>query len=200
MIRRSCLSAALGLALLAPTAAAAEYVPDEVIVRYAPAVEVATASRDAIAPRTRVLKLRAGETVAGKIAQLRRRRGVLTATPNYIARVSWIPNDPGRDGVPGGWQAVQWNFAGPFGVNAPAAWDNVAAAGRPGGVGVVVAVLDTGVAYSDRGRFARSPDLRGNRFVRGYDFVDDDRYPHDHNGHGTHVASTIAESIDNGSA
>jgi serine protease len=59
-------------------------------------------------------------------------------------------------------------------------------------------VLDTGVAYSDRGRFVRSPDLRGDRFERGYDFVADDPYPSDVNGHGTHVASTIAESIDNG--
>ena len=62
----------------------------------------------------------------------------------------------------------------------------------------MVAVLDTGVAYSDRGRFVRSPDLRGDRFERGYDFVDDDRYPNDLNGHGTHVASTIAETVDNG--
>jgi serine protease len=74
----------------------------------------------------------------------------------------------------------------------------VAAVGRPGGLGVTVAVLDTGVAYSDRGPFTRSPDLRGDRFQRGYDFVDDDRYPNDYNGHGTHVASTIAETIDNG--
>jgi serine protease len=74
----------------------------------------------------------------------------------------------------------------------------VAEAGRPGGLGVIVAVLDTGVAYSDRGPFTRSPDLRGNRFARGRDFVDGDPYPNDQNGHGTHVASTIAESIDNG--
>ena len=80
----------------------------------------------------------------------------------------------------------------------PTAWDNVAAPAGPAARGVVVAVLDTGVAYADRGRFRRSPDLRGNRFVRGYDFVDDDRYPNDENGHGTHVASTIAESNDNG--
>jgi serine protease len=63
---------------------------------------------------------------------------------------------------------------------------------------VVVAVLDTGVAYSDRGRFARSPDLRGDRFKKGHDFVAGDPYPNDVNGHGTHVASTIAETVDNG--
>ena len=97
-----------------------------------------------------------------------------SATPNYIARASFIPDDPASGGEPGGWQDVQWNFTGPFGVNAPAAWDNLARAGRPGARGVIVAVLDTGVAYSDRGRFTRSPDLRGNRFVRGHDFVDDD--------------------------
>jgi len=197
MIGRSCLLAALGLALLAPPAGATDYVRDEVVVRYAPDADAARASREMV-PRTRVVRIRDGRSVAEKVAQLRRRRGVLSATPNYIARASFIPDDPGRSNVPGGWQALQWNFAGPFGVNAPAAWDNLARAGRPGGADVTVAVLDTGVAYSDRGRFTRSPDLRGNRFARGYDFVDGDRRPNDLNGHGTHVASTIAESVDNG--
>jgi serine protease len=185
---RSLLLAAVGSALLAPAAGAAEYVPDEVIVR----------EGSAAAPSTRVVKVPDGSSVGETIARLRDRPGVLTATPNYIARASFIPNDPGRTGQPGGWQEVQWNFAGPSGVNAPAAWDNVELAGRRGGSGVVVAVLDTGVAYSDRGRFVRSPDLRGDRFARGYDFVGRDPHPHDHNGHGTHVASTIAESVDNG--
>jgi serine protease len=198
MLRRSLLLAAVATALLVPAADAAEYVADEVIVRYAPGADATASAAAVVAPRTRVVKVRAGGTVAGTAARLRRRPGVLTATPNYIARASFIPDDPGRDHVLGGWQAVQWNFSGPFGVNAPGAWDNLARAGRPGAAGVVVAVLDTGVAYSDRGRFRRSPDLRGDRFVRGYDFIDGDPYPNDFNGHGTHVASTIAESIDNG--
>jgi serine protease len=186
MLRRSLLLAAVATALLVPAAGAADYVPDEVVVRYASE------------PTARVVKVPDGGTVPETAKRLRRRADVLSATPNFIARASFIPDDPGRDRTPGGWQAVQWNFAGPFGVNAPDAWDNLARAGRPGAGGVVVAVLDTGVAYSDRGRFVRSPDLRGDRFQRGYDFVDRDRYPNDVNGHGTHVASTIAESIDNG--
>lgn len=188
MIRRSLLLAAVATALLAPAAEAADYVPGEVIVRSGPAAD----------PVSRVMKIKDGSTVPEAIARLRRRPGVLSATPNYIARASWIPNDPGRSGQAAGWTQVQWNFAGPFGINVPGAWDNLERAGRRGGDGVVVAVLDTGVAYSDRGRFVRSPDLRGDRFARGYDFVDDDPHPNDENGHGTHVASTIAESIDNG--
>ncbi len=110
----------------------------------------------------------------------------------------FIPDDPGRGTTPGGWQKVQWNFTGPFSVNAPEAWDNVAAAGLPGGKGVKVAVLDTGVAYANARGFRRSPDLDPASFVRGYDFVDRDPYPDDSEGHGTHVASTIAEATNNG--
>jgi len=190
MIRRTLLLAAVATALMAPSAGAADYVRDEVIVRSGPES----------APVSRVVGVPAGSTVRATIARLRERPGVLSATPNYIARASFLPDDPGSDGAAGGWQALQWNFAGPFGVNAPDAWDNVARVARSGGRGVVVAVLDTGVAYSDRGRYKRSPDLRATRFARGHDFVDHDRFPHDLNGHGTHVASTIGESVDNGVA
>jgi serine protease len=93
---------------------------------------------------------------------------------------------------------VQWNFAGPFGVGAPRAWANAIAAGAPGGQGVTVAVLDTGVAYTSRPPHRRSPDFQASQFTRGYDFVDRDRFPIDRNGHGTHVAATIAEATDNG--
>lgn len=121
--------------------------------------------------------------------------------PAPVATVAPLPDDPGRTATAGGWEQLQWNFLrDSFGVDAPGAWANLAAVGRPGGADVTIAVLDTGVAYSDRGRFRRSPDLAGTRFVRGYDFVDHDPYANDHNGHGTHVASTIAERTNNGLA
>jgi serine protease len=113
---------------------------------------------------------------------------VAYAVPNYVARASAFPNDPGF--------ALQWNFSGPFGINMPEAWALAKQRGAPGGRGAVVAVLDTGVAYRRFGPFRRAPDLRS--FVRGYDFVDGDRYPLDLNGHGTHVAGTIAEGTNNG--
>ena len=59
-------------------------------------------------------------------------------------------------------------------------------------------MLDTGVAYANRGRFRLSPDFGRWEFVKGYDFVDHDPYPNDRNGHGTFVASTIAEATNNG--
>jgi serine protease len=123
---------------------------------------------------------------------------VVSANPNYIAHAStFLPTDPGAAGTIGGWAQMQWNFLVGSGVNAPDAWDNLIHAGRPGGAGVTVAVLDTGVAYSDRGRFARSPDLDANHMRRGFDFVADDPYPNDQNGHGTHVTGTIAQKTNN---
>jgi serine protease len=118
---------------------------------------------------------------------------------NTHANSSLMPDDPGDSGQREGWTRLQWNFAGPAGVGAPRAWANLEAAGAPGGEGVTVAVLDTGVAYpGNKQARPASPDLSASRFVPGYDFVDDDDDPYDENGHGTHVASTIAEETDNG--
>ncbi|CAA9469529.1 MAG: peptidase, S8A (subtilisin) family([uncultured Solirubrobacteraceae bacterium] len=209
------LSAGLLLATAAPASATVDdhattgYDPGEVVVRYAPdaPADRRSAARRAtgtiagpgVAPDTAVVRIRDGETVAETIAELERSGAVASATPNWEARIAaFIPNDPGRARVPGGWQALQWNLLAGAGVDAPPAWDATIRAGRGGGRGVTVAVLDTGVAYANRGRFRRSPDLSRYRFARGHDFVDRDRHPLDDNGHGTHVASTIAESAHNG--
>ncbi len=92
----------------------------------------------------------------------------------------WKPNDP-RYGE-------QWNFRM---VKAEEAW------GQTKGKGAVVAVIDTGVAYADtkKGKIAR--DFKNTKFVPGYDFVAKDALPNDDQGHGTHVAGTIAESTNN---
>jgi serine protease len=116
-----------------------------------------------------------------------------------FARAAYMPNDSGlaKAAADGGWADVQWELNGPFGINAPPAWTEASHLGGSGGQGVTIAVLDSGIAYADRGHYRRSPDLATARFVRGYDFVDDDPYPNDEYGHGTFVASTIAATANN---
>jgi len=63
---------------------------------------------------------------------------------------------------------------------------------------VVVAILDTGVAYRDWRQYQESPDFIGTRFVDPYDFIDNNSYPLDREGHGTFVAGTVAEATNNG--
>lgn len=111
----------------------------------------------------------------------------------------FVPNDPGSAGT-GGWQGEQWNFVGEYGVRALDAWRALIRDGRPGGEGVIVAVVDTGVAYRNTPPFRRSPDFRATQFVKGHDFVDNDAFADDQSGHGTHVAATISEATDNGFA
>jgi serine protease len=187
------------------------YAPDEVVVGYAPTQTPSSATAAHIAGsgeqgeqaatsvHTRLLRLAPGVSVTTALRHLRGQRGVAWAVPDYRASIAGglIPNDEGAGHHPGDWAELQWNFVGRFGVDAPEAWANVAADGAPGGKGVIVAVLDTGVAYSNRGPFRRSPDLSPYTFVKGYDFVDKDPYANDRNGHGTFVASVIAEATNN---
>jgi serine protease len=211
-IRLGLAVAALLAALAAPEAhgASAPYVPGQVIVRYrphTPAVARSATQRelhthvvDTTGGSARVLRVPRGSTVAETIRALLRRPDVLSATPNYIARVASRGFDPDDRGLGGtrGWRRLQWNFIGHFGVGAPTAWSRVRTAGHPGARGVRIAVIDTGVAYRNWHNFRRSPDFRGTRFASPYDFIRGNRYPLDRNGHGTHVTGTIAEQTNNG--
>jgi serine protease len=201
-------------AAAAPTARAAPVAsarPDELVVRFAPGVTPAARARVARAagaaePRHLVgtsWLLRAGDArrLRTTARALERHRVVVSATPNYRARVAaFAPNDTGvaaAAGAAGGWTQQQWDLVGPFGVNVGGAWDIAQQSGAPGGRRVRVAVVDTGVAYANRGSLRRSPDIAPLRILRGHDFVADDDYPNDANGHGTFVASTIGASANN---
>lgn len=92
--------------------------------------------------------------------------------PNYIYTALVAPNDPDY--------SKQWNLRS---INVEAAWSETK------GKGVTVAVIDTGVS--------RVPDLKETTFVKGYDFVNDKVEADDDNGHGTHVAGTVAQSTNN---
>jgi serine protease len=202
---------ALGSLAAAPGARAADYVPGRIVVGYQPTpvatvakavakrMGVRAAATPASSASEQVLRLPKGLSVAKAVARLRHERGVAYAVPDYIAHAAgaWVPDDPGRAGVPRGWERMQWNFLPQNGVDAPRAWANLRATHRPGGQGVTIAVLDTGVAYRDWHQFKKSPDFDRTKFVDPYDFVARNRYPLDREGHGTFVTGTIAESTNN---
>jgi serine protease len=115
-------------------------------------------------------------------AALQGRPGVVYAEPDAAVYPFGRPNDP--------LYQYQWNLQK---IDMERAWDiNPGAANS-----IVVAVVDTGVAYLNEGPFAQAPDLRGTRFVPGYDFVWDDTQPVDLDNHGTHVTGTVAQTTNN---
>jgi len=71
-------------------------------------------------------------------------------------------------------------------IGAPEAW-NLGYTGS----GTYVAVIDTGIDYTHE-NFGGYSSFPNAKIPYGYDFADGDNDPMDHNGHGTHVAGTIA--------
>ncbi len=119
------------------------------------------------------LRVGAASDVDDLLVALRSEALVEVAEPEIMMAALEFPDDP--------LYAKQWNFQA---IGAARGW--AAGAGR----GVVVAVLDTGVsAYAD---------LPAERLLPGRSFVPGTDSPEDDHGHGTHVASTIAEATNNG--
>ncbi len=180
-----------------PAASEVAHAAREMSVRADPA----SAAGDTLAPGAteQVIHVPAGRSIWPVIAKLRRQRGVRYAVPDYIAHAAgWIPDDPGNTGRRQGWQQLQWNFLAANGIDAPDAWAHMFAVHRPGGKGVVIAVLDTGVAYRNWKQFRKSPDFTTTHFVDPHDFIAGNAYPLDREGHGTFVVGMIAESTNNG--
>lgn len=99
---------------------------------------------------------------------------VEVAEPELTYHMDAYPNDP--------LYKYQWNMRM---IGVPSAWRNT-----PQGQGITVAVVDTGVA-------GWVEDLQGTRILPGKSFVTDEPTSEDFNGHGTHVAGTIAQTTNN---
>ncbi len=185
-----------------------EYVPGEIVVWFANAASAAqidavvaraggdVVARSSVTPSRVVVSVPEGEEES-YAKRYRALRSVRVAEKNYILHALWKPNDP--------LYKHQWHYNKPNFIYAEQGWDI-----ERGDPGIVVAVIDTGVAYENNAipsyerdevegsSYVQAPDLAGTNFVAGYDFVHDDAHPNDQNGHGTHVAGTIAQTTNNG--
>ena len=128
---------------------------------------------------------------------LRQSEYVESVEPNQILSLfQEAPSEPPRGKIENPddpMYASQWHFDM---IHLEDAWKNA------DGEDVIVAVIDTGVSFGKldgkKSKYPRVPDLRQTKFVAGYNFVDKNDDPADGNGHGTHVAGTIAQSTNNG--
>ncbi|KYF62038.1 serine protease [Sorangium cellulosum] len=135
----------------------------------------------ALASETRIQIATVEGPVSATLQRLARDPRVEAAEPLARVRASFVANDP--------LLKDQWHMAR---VGAERAWDF--ATGR----GVTVAVVDTGIACETHGPFVKAPDLASTECVEGWNFVTKTNHANDDQGHGTHVAGTIAQSTNNG--
>ncbi|HZN41568.1 MAG TPA: S8 family serine peptidase [Planctomycetota bacterium] len=179
--------------------------PDRVIVRFRGAVDEATLGELASAAGIKLVDRGShGEfyvfrcapaLVDAMVTWFGDQAGVEYAERDALAHTTVAPSDS--------YWSYQWSLfnqgsasgtsVSNYGVRAEAAWANGAT-----GAGVVVAVVDTGVAYENFGSFVAAPDLVGRTFVAPYDAVANDGHANDENSHGTHVAGTIGQVTNNG--
>ncbi len=118
--------------------------------------------------------------MSGLLERLNRDSRIEYAEPLARVRALFVPNDPQK--------GDQWHMTR---INASRAWDF--GIGR----GVTVAVVDTGIACEDHGPFTKGSDLGSTECVPGWNFVAGNEHANDDQGHGSHVAGTIAQSTNN---
>jgi subtilisin family serine protease len=186
------LSACLVVLVLgvAPTAAAADDGGDRILFQRAPGLssaERADLRGDAGVVLERTLRLSGVEVVVARdgdrdraLAELRSDPQVRWAEPDRprhaaaadpLAGIEWGLHNTGQ---------VVWGLRGTIDADI----DAIEAWAVTRGAGATVAVVDSGADL-------HHPDLE-SRLDPGYDWVDDDAVPADREGHGTHVAGTVA--------
>lgn len=161
-----------------------KYVPDEIIVKFKDGVS--QKERERVYKLLNAVKIREGYKAhyhvltigKGKVIEFLKKcekyNEIEYAEPNHLYYTNAAPNDE--------FYSYQWHF--PLIHHKEALEFST-------GEGVTVAVIDTGVAPN-------GPDGFGSRLILGKNFVKRNSDPIDDNGHGTHVAGTIAQETNNG--
>lgn len=180
MFRHALAVAGLGLAGLAASQLA-EHVPGELLIKFVPgqsgplnAPIGATVKGYNAAIGVSTVKLPATMSVSQGLSYYRSKAGVSYADPNYIARATFVPNDP----------RFNQQYA-PQKIQCIPAWDAMR-----GSAAIKIAILDTGIDYNHEDLAAKC--------LPGKDFVNNDDDPMDGNGHGTHCAGNAAALTNNG--
>jgi len=193
------------------------YLPNSFIVRFRPGTSAAlqqamlaqvdgTAGPALSYADFQVVTLVGGENPEAVAQRLGAQPDVEYAQARYRVRPMFTPSDP--------LYTLQWNYPQ---LEMERAWD----INRGGSSGVIVAIIDTGVAFRSAVvryngiawqredgvkfpalgpvdvPFAAAPDLGADRFVAPRDFIWDDQLPFDFAGHGTHVAGTVGQLTNN---
>jgi thermitase len=195
---------------------AAPYVKDEVLVKFKPAATAQDRTATVMAQGHTMLanlnlpgwvhvKIGVGRTLEETLAAYSKDLSVEYVQPNYIYHAAVAPNDPQYGQL---WafkntgQTISNAFTQPPSspltyttdnpgttgddINIEKAWDHITDCSS-----IVVAVIDSGVNYNHE-------DLASNMWngsvtypLHGYNYVNNNNDPMDHNGHGTHVAGII---------
>lgn len=183
-----------------------EYAPDQVLVKFKPALTTQAVKTTLAAYEAKMMKripqidvyqlqIPKGTNVEEMLYVLRQNPDIEYAAPNYKAYIAVTPNDllfqyqyslynkgqriaPGDiPGAPIGKQNAD--------IKAISAWGET-----QGDEDIVIAVLDTGIDFNHM-------DIKNKIHSSGYDFVNDDSDPTDDHWHGTFVSGIAGAETDN---